>query len=283
MSARRRVGGATAGAACAGCCAAPPLLAGAGVGSVIGCTALLAVASASAVGLVTATAAGGLVLRRFRPRSQPLLMMNAAGAADTEPPANAAHGASRSAANRPPTRHWLAAMAALLILTAGLFAIGVSIERSHHHESAAEHPIADATSTETAAAGEAGEATRGNEATEHHLAASATAERPAEHAEATERVFGVNPESTPLVVLVSAASVTLAAALWWRPDRRMLLAVAAFNAIAAAFDIAELAHQIDISDTTVATFAALVAVGHLIVIALATLAVVRGAAPRRAG
>ena len=82
-------------------------------------------------------------------------------------------------------------------------------------------------------------------------------------------MLGVNPESTPLVALVIAASAALAAALWWRPNRRILLAVIGFAAIAAVFDTVELAHQINISDSTVATFAGLVAAGHVTIVVLA--------------
>jgi hypothetical protein len=118
MNPRRRLGATAAGVACAGCCAAAPLLATAGVGTVLGCAAVLATASATALGAVTTTAAGGLIF-----------------------PTGRASRSTGSSAERAPRGPLLAAIAALLVLTAGLFAIGVSIERSRDHESRAERQI----------------------------------------------------------------------------------------------------------------------------------------------
>jgi hypothetical protein len=87
--------------------------------------------------------------------------------------------------------------------------------------------------------------------------------------ETAEGVLGINPESTRLVALVVAASAALAGAVWWRPDRRLLVLALLVAASAVVFDIAELSHRITLSDAPVATFAALVGAGHLIILAVA--------------
>ena len=98
-----------------------------------------------------------------------------------------------------------------------------------------------------------------NEATEHNEAV--------EHSERTEApdsgetAFGINLESTPVVVLAVVVSVVLAIATW-RTDKLILLVTALFAAAFALLDVAEFSHQIKESATTIAVIAAIIAVLH---------------------
>lgn len=133
---------------------------------------------------------------------------------------------------------WL--LGTLLIAAAALFAIGVSTEGDVHDET----PV-------SVGAGEH------NEATE-----SAGHNEGAEVSETGEEIFGVNLESTPLVVLAVITSVALAAATW-RSDRKLVLLVTAlFAAAFAVLDVAEFSHQIQESALTIAVIAGIIAVLH---------------------
>jgi hypothetical protein len=134
---------------------------------------------------------------------------------------------------------WL--LGTLLVAAAALFAIGISTEGDSHRE--------------TVASVESGE---GNEATEQ-----------SEHNESTEAsesggeaIFGINLESTPLVVIAIIVSVVLAAATWRSDHKLVLLAAALFAAAFTVLDVTELAHQIKESAATIAVIAAIITVLH---------------------
>lgn len=133
---------------------------------------------------------------------------------------------------------WL--LGSLLIAAAALFAIGVATESDVHRESAA--------SIET------GDHNEGSEAAEHNERATTSA--------TGEELFGINLESTPLVVLAVAISVALAAATWATDRKLILLLTALFAATFAVLDAAEFSHQIKESSATIATIAAIIAVLH---------------------
>ena len=133
---------------------------------------------------------------------------------------------------------WL--LGTLLIVAAALFAIGVATEGDVHQESVA-----------TVEAGEHNEAT---EAAEHNERSEAS--------ETGEELFGVNLESTPLVVLAVIISVALAAATWRIDHKLILLVTALFAAAFAVLDVAEFSHQIRESASTIAALAAIIAVLH---------------------
>ena len=133
---------------------------------------------------------------------------------------------------------WL--LGTLLIAAAALFAIGVATEGDAHDE--------------TVTTVESDEHNDATEQAEHNEAAEAS--------ETGERIFGVNLESTPLVVLAVVISAALAAATW-RTDRKLILLVTAlFAAALAVLDVAEFSHQIKESATTIAVLAAVIAVLH---------------------
>ena len=77
-------------------------------------------------------------------------------------------------------------------------------------------------------------------------------------------MLGTDPESTPLVVLAIVASLLLAAGCWFRPEWRWLLVVTAFAMAAfAVLDLREVIHQLDESDTGLASVAGVVATLHV--------------------
>jgi hypothetical protein len=154
-----------------------------------------------------------------------------------------------------PRVRWL--IGALLIAAAALFAMGVGTEGGHHEESVA-----------SVESDEHNEGTEYNEETEH--------DNHGEASEPGETVFGINLESTPLVVLGVIVSVALAVATWRTDYKAVLLVTALFAAAFAVLDVAELSHQIKESASTIAAIAAVIAVLH---VAAALLAEQRRAAP----
>lgn len=133
---------------------------------------------------------------------------------------------------------WL--LGTLLIAAAALFAIGVASEGNAHEE--------------TVASVEAGEHSEATEAAEYNERSEAS--------ETGEELFGVNLESTPLVVLAVVMSVALAAATWRTDHKLILLVTALFAAAFAVLDVAEFSHQIKESAATIAVIAAIIAVLH---------------------
>lgn len=149
---------------------------------------------------------------------------------------------------------WL--LSSLLIAGAALFAVGVAAERhaTDHHTTEATPHVNEAATGETGAA----EPGTGEAATSESAAGATT------HSElATEKVLGVNVESTGLVIVACALSVGLALVSWRTSHRRVLLAIAAFAVLSAVLDLTELVHQIRESRTGVAALAALLVLVHL--------------------
>ena len=101
--------------------------------------------------------------------------------------------------------------AALLVVTAGLFAIGAARERGDVH--------AEATATYGAESGESSE----QHAAETAADAGTTGEERA--------ILGVDPEAPGLVALVVVASIGLAAGLWFTGKRGLALCTAAFRGL----------------------------------------------------
>lgn len=190
---------------------------------------------------------------------------------------------------------------ALLIASAVLFAIGVAIERHETHTEgrgspAAQLPtpllLADADqgkgeTTIGATTPQSGETTARHERREktrrsahetptershetknersHENGRESAHESPAQLAREhrNERIFGINPESTPLVAAVVAASLALALALWLRPTLLITATIIIIGLGAGAFDIREVLHQIDESRTNLIVIASIVALLHL--------------------
>lgn len=135
-------------------------------------------------------------------------------------------------------------LVALLVASTVLFAIGVSAERSVAEPAA-----------HTEASG--GEVEGSSEGAAHDEGASAAQE--------SERLLGVDLESTPLIVLAVVAGLGLAtlAASRFGTMPGVLLAIAGIALAWAGLDVVELIHQLDESRTGIALVALAVAVAHL--------------------
>ena len=96
------------------------------------------------------------------------------------------------------------------------------------------------------------------------------AEPPAATANNQEAIFGINPESPPLIVTAIAGSIGVVAAVWlyWRRPS-ILWAGGAVMAAFAVLDIIEVVHQVAEAHTTLIVLAGTVAVSHLAAAALA--------------
>jgi hypothetical protein len=136
--------------------------------------------------------------------------------------------------------------AALLVVTAGLFVIGVVVESGHEHDG----------STEVAGSLPGVEGTAEREAAEH-------AEAAGDHDEDDERVLGVAAESPIAVTAAVVVSLALAVGLWLRQRRWLAGVVAVVAIVFAVFDIGEVAHQVRESAVGLIVLAAVVAAGHL--------------------
>ena len=137
------------------------------------------------------------------------------------------------------------ALSTLLIAGAALFAVGVAAERNavdHHDVESGTHV-------------DEGE---GEAHTDETTSVTST-----HSAVTTETLLGVNLESTTLVVVAAVFSLAFALITFRSNFRPLLLATAAFAAVFAILDIAELVHQINESRTGIAALAAVIALVHL--------------------
>jgi hypothetical protein len=171
---------------------------------------------------------------------------------------------------------------ALLLVSTTAFLVGVLAERSsddEHHESAAVvQDLAEGTHNEAAEPNEAGDAET-NEAAQgrdgKHREPSdkgeAAARETGEH-DAEASLLGIDPESTPLLVIAVAAGLSLTALATSRmgTSRAFLVVVALAALLWATLDIREIAHQIDESRSSIAAIAAVVAALHLAAAAVAS-------------
>jgi hypothetical protein len=150
------------------------------------------------------------------------------------------------------------ALVALLVASTALFTVGVVAERSHP----------EPTSTHVEAAHEEGEA----------------GERP-EQVEPDETLFGIDLESTPLIVLAVIVGLALAALVATQFGMRpgVLAAIAVVALAWAVLDVREIAHQLDESNTGIALVALAAAVLHATAAALALLLANRAVTSARAG
>jgi multisubunit Na+/H+ antiporter MnhB subunit len=86
----------------------------------------------------------------------------------------------------------------------------------------------------------------------------------------SERIFGINTESTALVISAVAVSVLLALAVWLAPGLAIvLLVVLGLGTVSAVFDVREAAHQATEHRDTLEAIAIVVAAMHVAVAVLA--------------
>ena len=164
---------------------------------------------------------------------------------------------------------WL--LSALLIAGAALFAIGVAAERNandQHTETGIETVNTGESGAETTvSAGDAGgdEATHPAETNGEGTAPTGvpTVEGAGHSESSSETILGVNLESTALVIVAAALSLALAALTWRRNIRVLLFATIAFAGVFAAFDIAEVVHQVKESRAGLAMLATAIALLHV--------------------
>ena len=163
-----------------------------------------------------------------------------------------------------------AALAALLVASAALFAFGVAREHAIHHEEPKASAPAAESRTESGSESGAG--------TESHASTPTEATHSESTAEAS--VLGVDLESWPLVLAFGAVCVGLAIAVVRSRARVVLLATAVVVGVAAVFDVAEIVHQANESQTELVIIAAGVLILHLVALGLAVgIAVMRKQEP----
>lgn len=145
-----------------------------------------------------------------------------------------------------------------IVLSTVAFAVGAIVERS------SVEPAAEGSGTKAPAHGESGEAVEGSGEAGEGGGEVAPVSEGSEEPNGEETLFGKDPESTPLVMLAIVASLLLAAGCWFRPEWRWLLVVTAFAMAAfAVLDLREVIHQLDESDTGLASVAGAVATLHV--------------------
>ena len=167
-------------------------------------------------------------------------------------------------------------LSALLIVGAGLFLVGVAVERSNTHTETTGPAATTAPATHVEGSGsEEGETATttaaepaGHTETPGHVETAGSAESNEGH------VLGVNLESNGAVAVGVIMSLTLAVLAWWRHPKMLLIVVVAFAVTFAIFDIAEVARQARSSHGGVAALAALVAAAHLAAAAVAVVLLV---------
>ncbi len=170
-------------------------------------------------------------------------------------------------------------LSALLVIGALLFVVGVAAERGDRHSEPARAAVVGSVPVNavprTHVEGSGSEESEAATTSATELAGQAETPGHPETGASVEssegRVLGVNLESNGVVGVGVILSVVLAALVWSRRSKIVIVAVGAFTVAFAVFDIAEVIHQANGSHRGVAVLAALVAVAHL---AAATVAAV---------
>jgi hypothetical protein len=135
-------------------------------------------------------------------------------------------------------------LAVLLVASAVVFAIGVSVEKSQTATTHTDSPIAGTNAPEGSAA---------REAAEGKSPIAGSGGEPS--ANESERFVGINTESTPLVVLVVVATFILAGAALYLRSQPLLALILVVALLAFLFDMREVVHQFQENRDTVATLA----------------------------
>jgi len=137
-----------------------------------------------------------------------------------------------------------AVIAVLLILSAAVFGVGATLERSH----ATRHAV-----PAVSGSSESGES-----------AEQRAAEGGTSTTETGEKIFGVNPETVPLTVVAIVASVLLAIGVVLLKQGRapLLVAIIAFGVVFAVLDVKEALHQSKESNSGLLGIAIVAAVLH---------------------
>lgn len=157
-------------------------------------------------------------------------------------------------APHPLRRRAAAAVAVLLLAAAALLILGVLLE----HRAGIEYPPGALTSEQREAHHD--ESTEGGHHDESTDGAPVPTGAPASNGgETAERLIGISTESPWVVALGTVVSVALAAAVWQRPNRAVIIVVMAFTAAALVLDIVEITHQLGDGGTGLAVLAGVIA------------------------
>ena len=150
-------------------------------------------------------------------------------------------------------------LALLLVVGAALFAVGVGVERNTGDQHAASPATATTVHNEASEAGTEDSSVGGNESTPHIEGSSSEASA---HAESSEKILGINTESSGVVAIAVLLAVALAFLVVLRPRRPLFLTVVAFAGAFAVFDVVEAIHQIDNSRPGIAAIAISLSLVH---------------------
>src|SRR5919202_2577430 len=165
-----------------------------------------------------------------------------------------------------------AARRALVVLVAvatAALVVGVALERDARTHEALRTSGEVAPVRHAAQSGVGSEAAETGESTESGTVSGAPPRGERVREESSERLLGVDPESTGVLLLGVAVSLLLAAAVWRTGTPGLLALVAVVMAAATALDVREVVHQIGESRAGLTLLAALVAALHLAAAALA--------------
>jgi hypothetical protein len=150
--------------------------------------------------------------------------------------------------------HRLSLLAAVLLAAATVFFVwGVFAERSGHHDESKSNPSA---TSESAGDGETDE----EHAREQGQSEGESAEP---EAEAEYRPFGIDLESTPLVLGAAVASLALAALVVLRRRRTIVVVVLVVAIGFTAVEIVEVVHQADVNESGLLALALLAGLLHV--------------------
>ena len=165
-----------------------------------------------------------------------------------------------------PTRR---ALVVLIAAATAALVVGVALERDARTHEALRTSGEAAPVRHAAQSGVGSEAAETGESTESGTVSGAPPRGERVREESSERLLGVDPESTGVLAIAIALSLALAAAVWRGAAPRLLAVVALVMAAFAALDVREVVHQIDESRTGLTLLALLVAALHLAAAALA--------------
>jgi hypothetical protein len=154
------------------------------------------------------------------------------------------------------------ALAALIVVSAALFVVGVAREHTLHHSEV--KPAATATEPTHIEGGN-----EDSHATEHTIPEGSTET----HGESANegRVLGVDIETWPIVIAFAAVSLGLAVALLRSRSRTVVAVAGLLSGVAAVFDIAESAHQAKESHASLVVIAVVVSALHIAAVAVAAM------------
>ena len=161
----------------------------------------------------------------------------------------------RAHPDRSVTRRIRQTAAALLVVCAALFTAGVAAEDDTHAASTENAETPDEAHDEGA---------EGPHPESGH-----------DESDEDEGILGIDVESRGAVALAVAVSVALAVGLWIREERWLAVTAGVVAAVFVVFDVVEVAHQVDESQTGLAVLAGVIAAGHLSVAVAAGLSTTR--------